>query len=82
MPMMEHALKADFTIDRRRSSKRNTMNTVLPQALIDAYRSTHYKVAEGSEQFVLRVDEFSSAFIDLYLLTDQSSALFITAFHP
>jgi hypothetical protein len=57
------------------------MQTEIKQDLNNAYRSAHYKVCDGAEQFILRVDEHSLALEALYGNTKQSSALFITAFN-
>ena len=49
---------------------------------IEAYRATHFSVCTAGEAFTLMIDVPSVRLQELYLATNTTTALFITAFNP
>ena len=50
--------------------------------VVDAYRTTEYRVAWGGRSFVLRIGVASADLRALYAETRRATALFITADNP
>ena len=56
--------------------------TALPPDLVDAYRRTEYRVADGSHAFALRVDEPSDSLRTCHAAFGVDCSAFITACNP
>ena len=57
-------------------------DTSIPSEKIEAYRATHFSVCTAGEAFTLMIDVPSVRLQELYLATNTTTALFITAFNP
>ena len=57
-------------------------DTSIASDKIEAYRATHFSVCMAGEAFTLMIDVPSVRLQDLYLATNTTTALFITAFNP
>lgn len=58
------------------------MDTRIASEKIAAYRATHFFVCTAGEAFTLMIDVPSIRLQELYLATNTTTALFITAFNP
>ena len=56
--------------------------TSVPPDLLDAYRRTEYRVADGSYAFVLRIDEPSDSLRTCHAAFGVDCSTFITACNP
>lgn len=56
--------------------------TLVPSALVDAYRATHFHVQDGQLHYVLHVDLPSPELAAACARSGQTSAIFITADNP
>ena len=57
-------------------------DTSIASDKIEAYRATHFSVCMAGEAFTLMIDVPSVRLQELYLATNTTTALFITAFNP
>lgn len=57
-------------------------DTSIPSEKIEAYRATYFSVCTAGEAFTLMIDVPSVRLQELYLATNTTTALFITAFNP
>ncbi len=56
--------------------------TGIPDDLITAYRSAHYRTGSGQDAFTLRIDQHSEPLAQLLTATGYRCAAFITACNP
>ena len=58
------------------------MPTAIPRELVDAYRSTDYRITTDAGVFSFRVDSVCSRLLDLQTLHAVGSSALITAWNP
>lgn len=56
--------------------------TVLPPALVEAYRRTDYQVADGSYAFTMRIDDPSDSLRTCHFAHGVDGSAFVTACNP